>query len=112
MRETPVPETIHRTDQTVTITWDGSHIATFSARDLRLKCQCAECRDEMTGYPLLEPDTVPADIAPLAISLVGAYAIKIDWSDGHNTGIYAFDTLLALCPCEDCITRRGARETY
>ena len=112
MRETPVPEKIHRADQAVTITWNENHIATFSARELRLKCQCAECRDEMTGYPLLNPHTIPDDIAPLAISLVGAYAIKIDWSDGHNTGIYAFDTLFSICPCEDCITRRGSIETY
>ena len=66
----------------------------------------------MTGWPLLDPDTVPEDISPVTISLVGAYAIKIDWSDGHNTGIYAFDTLFAICPCEDCITRRGSVEAY
>ena len=106
MTETPIPQKIHRTDSAVTITWDESHVATFSARDLRLSCQCAECRDEMTGYPLLDPDTVPADISPVTISLVGAYAIKIDWSDGHSTGIYAFETLLKLCPCEDCVARR------
>jgi ATP-binding protein involved in chromosome partitioning len=112
MTATPVPERIHRTDNAVTITWNENHVAAFSARDLRLRCQCAECRDEMTGYPLLDPDTVSEDIAPLTISLVGAYAIKIDWSDGHSTGIYAFDALAAICPCKDCVTRRGSRDTY
>jgi len=112
MIETPIPKRIHRTDRAVTITWDENHVATHSARDLRLNCQCAECRDEMTGYRLLDPDTVPEDISPLRISLVGAYAIKIDWSDGHNTGIYAFDTLLNLCPCDACLTRRGSVESH
>ncbi|UCD25664.1 MAG: DUF971 domain-containing protein [Gemmatimonadota bacterium] len=112
MKEATVPERIHRADDGVTITWNDSHVATFAARDLRLRCQCAECRDEMTGYPLLDPDTVPEDIVPLRISLVGAYAIKIDWSDGHSTGIYSFDALLAICPCEDCATRRASFDTY
>jgi DUF971 family protein len=33
---------------------------------------------------------------------VGAYAIRIHWSDGHNTGIYSFDHLRAICPCPEC----------
>jgi DUF971 family protein len=33
---------------------------------------------------------------------VGNYAIHIEFSDGHSTGIYSFDLLRTLCPCEDC----------
>jgi DUF971 family protein len=51
---------------------------------------------------------VPEDIIPVSISLVGAYAIKIDWSDGHNTGIYAFDSLMDICPCDACTARRDS----
>ena len=29
-------------------------------------------------------------------------ALKVHWSDGHNTGIYTYDRLLALCPCPAC----------
>ena len=35
----------------------------------------------------------------LNVEAVGHYAIKIDWSDGHNTGIYSFDHLRKICPC-------------
>ena len=28
----------------------------------------------------------------LNVEPVGSYAIRIDWSDGHNTGIYSFDS--------------------
>jgi ATP-binding protein involved in chromosome partitioning len=56
----------------------------------------------MTQAPLLDPARVPQDVAPLAISLVGNYAIKIDWSDGHNTGIYTYERLYAMCPCDRC----------
>jgi DUF971 family protein len=63
----------------------------------------------MTGRSLLIPAAVPPDIRPLAVSLVGGYAIRIDWSDGHNTGLYTYDHLLALCPCVRC--RGGAGPT-
>jgi ATP-binding protein involved in chromosome partitioning len=56
----------------------------------------------MTGRPLLDPATVPIDVAPLRIALVGAYAVRIDWSDGHSTGIYTYEYLRSLCPCERC----------
>ena len=90
MTDFPIPLRIHRADDAVTITWAEDHVAVYPARDLRLACQCAACQEEMTGRPLLDPASVPPDIRPLAVSLVGAYAIRIDWSDGHNTGIYSF----------------------
>jgi hypothetical protein len=33
---------------------------------------------------------------------VGNYAIQFDYSDGHSTGIYSYDYLRTMCPCEDC----------
>ncbi len=38
----------------------------------------------------------------LNVEPVGHYAIRIEWSDGHNTGIYSFDHLRKICPCETC----------
>lgn len=96
------PQRIHRTDQGLFITWEEAHVGEYSARDLRLACPCAACRDEMTGRLLLDPGRVPMDIRPLAVHLVGAYAIRIDWSDGHTTGIYTYEWLRAHCPCERC----------
>jgi DUF971 family protein len=54
------------------------------------------CVEETTGRPLLDPATVPADVRPLKVALVGAYAIRIDWSDGHSTGIYPYELLWEL----------------
>ena len=51
----------------------------------------------MTGVPLLDPATVPLDVRPVSISLVGSYAIQIAWSDGHNTGIYTYKYLRTIC---------------
>ncbi len=38
-------------------------------------------------------------------SPVGRYAIRIDWSDGHTTGIYPFRRLRELCSCERAVRR-------
>lgn len=111
----------------VKIRWDDGHESVYPARELRLKCPCAACVDEMTGQTRLTPPPVaaaeggaaanaagPSDkrtgggvitssiaetVHPVKIDLVGRYAIAIHWSDGHNTGIYTFDLLRKLCPC-------------
>lgn len=57
----------------------------------------------MTGRPLLNPDYVPRDVHPLAIRHVGRYALRFDWSDGHDTGIYPFRLLRELCRCIPCL---------
>lgn len=107
MGRTPIPKNIHRGDREIVITWADEHQGTYSARELRIACQCASCVDEITRIRLLDPDTIPDDMTAAAISLVGNYAIKIDWSDGHNTGIYTYDLLYSLCPCEACKEMRG-----
>lgn len=103
----PVPAAIHRDDAGLTITWSDGHIGSYPARSLRLACPCAMCRDEMTGRALLDPASVPADVRPAQVTLVGTYAIRIAWSDGHDTGMYTYEWLLAQCPCPRCVAARG-----
>ncbi|MBA2292221.1 MAG: DUF971 domain-containing protein [Gemmatimonadales bacterium] len=103
---TPIPERIRRSDDAIEVAWDANHVGRFAARALRLACPCAGCVDEMTGRPLLDPDSVPMDVAPLQVELVGGYAIRVRWSDGHGTGMQTFDWLRAHCPCGDCAPPR------
>ena len=42
------------------------------------------------------------ELHAVQIGVVGRYAISIQWSDGHDTGIYSYETLRQLCPCEIC----------
>lgn len=105
---TPIPHAITRQDEGLLIEWDAAgHRAFYPARPLRLACGCAACVEEMSGRPLLDPASVPPDIRPVAVALVGAYGLGIQWSDGHGTGIYTFERLRQRCPCERC---RGERE--
>ncbi|MCG8591857.1 MAG: DUF971 domain-containing protein [Proteobacteria bacterium] len=78
------------------ITWGDGVKHVYPVRSLRLACACAECIDEWTGQGRLNPESVPEDVHPVRISSVGRYAIQIEWSDGHDTGIYPFERLRSL----------------
>jgi ATP-binding protein involved in chromosome partitioning len=85
------PTAITRKDNGLVVSWDAAADRRwYDARWLRLACPCAQCVEEMTGRPLLDPATVPLDVRPVHLALIGTYGIRIDWSDGHNTGIYTF----------------------
>lgn len=75
------------------IRWKDGGVSDYPPRYLRLCCPCAGCVEEMTGHPLLNPAAVPMDVHPNAVEYVGDYALRFEWSDGHNTGIYPFDYL-------------------
>lgn len=115
MTEVPVPLQLRRLEEgrAVEITWDDSgHVGRYPARMMRLACQCAACVEEMSGRPILDADAVPGDVRALALRLVGAYALHVAWSDGHASGIYPWDRLLAGCPCDTCAARRGDPTTH
>jgi len=91
----------------LTVRWSDGHQGRHRVRDLRLACPCAQCVDEWTGEKTLDPTTVPAEVRPVSIDPVGRYGIQIEWSDGHSTGIYTFETLGALCSCPQCTPEGG-----
>ncbi|SDY91475.1 P-loop NTPase [Citreimonas salinaria] len=75
------------------ILWVDGESRIIPARDLRIACPCAACRDEVTGARLLDPEMVSLAVAPTRIWSVGNYAIGMAFSDGHASGIYTFKTL-------------------
>lgn len=84
------------------VTWADGHESVYEVRALRLACACAVCVDEWTGADRLDPGSVPENVRPLRLASVGRYAVQIDWSDGHASGIYPFDRLRTLCTCASC----------
>ena len=95
-QDKPVPRAIRRRPDGVEIDWgDGGDRAVFPARTLRLACTCAACVDEISGRRTLDPATIPPDIRADSLELVGAYGLRVRWSDGHGTGIYTFAWLRA-----------------
>ena len=84
------------------ITWSDKQVREYAVRELRDKCPCATCR-EKSNAPPPSPLTLPiisaAEAQPLRINAmkpVGNYAYSIDFSDGHNTGIYTLESLRAM----------------
>ena len=103
----PPPESIDLTEQgELRIAWPGGFTATIPYRVMRDLCPCAGCVEEGTGKKLLDPASIPADIHPARIEPVGNYAVKISWSDGHDTGFYSWQTLREVC---DRATQGAAR---
>jgi ATP-binding protein involved in chromosome partitioning len=83
-------------ERELAIRWADGKEFIYDVRDLRLACACARCVDEWSGEQQLDPGSVPADVRPLRIERVGRYAIQIEWSDGHASGIYPFQRLRQL----------------
>ncbi|MEO7985591.1 MAG: DUF971 domain-containing protein [Gemmatimonadales bacterium] len=106
----PIPHAINRQDDGIRIEWDrAGHEGFYPALALRLACPCAACVEEISGRPLLDPATVDPAVRPVSVALVGAYGLRIRWSDGHATGIYTFERLMQGCPCRRCRSEMGHR---
>ena len=90
------------------ISWDDSHRSLYPYRYLRLNCPCAACRDEWSGLRLITLDKIPEDIKPLEMVPVGLYAFRFRWNDRHESGIYGFDFLRGICPCDACIQKENS----
>jgi DUF971 family protein len=96
-----MPTEIRRLDaRAVRIVWGDGHVSEFVNTHLREHCPCAACRGNRRGLPVIGAGD--ATLYPVQIGLVGRYAVSIQWSDGHDTGIYSYQTLRALCPCAAC----------
>lgn len=81
-------------DEGMTITFADGWAAEFDLATLRLGCPCATCRSLRDNGEDVWPR--PGSPNPLRITdaeLHGAWGIRIDWNDGHGTGIYPFDAL-------------------
>jgi DUF971 family protein len=89
----------------VRVQWSDGHEAEYANKYLRDHCPCAECREKpRRSLPVIGQGD---DVYPVQIGLVGRYAISIQWSDGHDAGIYSYRTLRELCPCEVCRPTTG-----
>ena len=93
------PRVITRSDPSrVSIEWSDDHTTVYTAAQLRAMCPCARCVDEMSGIRTHDPKSVPDDLTQTDLTMVGNYAIALQFSDGHNTGIFPFVTLRKLDP--------------
>lgn len=77
-------------DLEVRVTFADGVTASFPVLELRRGCPCAGCRGRREqDQPVYRGDTVSIRDAELH----GAWGISLRWSDGHDTGIYAWSYL-------------------
>ena len=80
----------------LTIEWGDGVVAHYPFFYLRDVCPCASCVDEMSGEKVLDAKSIASSIHIRKADYVGNYALRIQWSDGHDTGIYSFRFLRDL----------------
>jgi DUF971 family protein len=89
------------------ILWNDGHASRYAYADLRRACPCATCREarlqqHQNPFHIVTSTATAAELEPTHLSAVGNYALNIEWSDGHHTGIYPWEMLRQLCPCPQC----------
>ncbi len=109
MENKPTGIKVDTNQRTLSIRWNDGHKSVYSFTLLRNACPCAECRgghENMGHAPDPGVFTLPEEDTPRTrledVQAVGGYAIVLYWGDGHQYGIYNWDFLRALCPCEQC----------
>jgi DUF971 family protein len=87
----------------ISIIWDDGHAGRTTLRRLRTSCPCASCKIEREeGGKNLLPILKPGEFQATSMEPVGQYAIRVEWGDGHTSGIYTFELLRSLCECAEC----------
>lgn len=77
-------------DRELRVTYDDDVVATFPVLDLRQGCPCATCRGRREqGVDACAGTSITAVDAEMH----GNWGIAIRWSDGHDTGIFAWEHL-------------------
>lgn len=74
----------------LTVEWRDGMIAHYPFFYLRDVCPCASCVDEISGKKVLDSNNIPEDIHIVNAQYVGNYALRVTWSDNHDTGLYSF----------------------
>ncbi len=96
MPDAPTDIELKRAEGVLEITWSNEALRRYGVRQLRCECGCAGCVDERTGVRTLDVAAVPDTISITNMELVGNYAVKFVFSDGHDTGIYSWDRLYQI----------------
>lgn len=121
IRKRPVDVKVHiSTGAGVDIVWSDAHSSHYDFSYLREHCPCATCKEESDKHSRVDAKTAgDRSVLPMfkprvtarAASAVGNYAVQIEFTDGHRTGIYSFDHLREICSCETCAREFQAMHT-
>ena len=93
---------VNNDKQYLEIKWADKHKSVYPLYGLRMNCPCVTCRGGHSKMSEFEPEAMftknPPSMNITNIEQVGNHAIKITWIDGHNAGMYRWETLRWLDP--------------
>lgn len=100
---TTPPQTFRalRDEQVFEIAWADGPQVRIPFRYLRGRCPCATCVDEFTSERKVGVEDIPAAISVEGASMAGNYAVKLTWSDRHDTGLFTWEYLQKLCEARE-----------
>lgn len=92
-KHTPIPTEIklHQKSKILEISFNDGKTFRLPCEFLRVYSPSAEVRGHGPGQEILQ--TGKQGVSITHIEPVGHYAIQLNFSDGHNTGIYSWDLL-------------------
>jgi DUF971 family protein len=96
----PEEITLNGQARALELAWGGRH-AVLSYRALRRSCRCSLCEQARRSTDSVLP--VAADVTLLRVEPLGATALQLIFSDGHERGIYPWSYLkeMAFGPTTD-----------
>ena len=95
----PTDIRLHQVSRTLEITFDNGISGMLPCEFLRVYSPSAEVQGH--GNPVLQ--TGKRDVNITDIEPIGHYAVKLVFSDGHNTGLYSWDYLYELLQRHDAL---------
>ena len=95
-RQTPIPTalTLKRSSRLVEVTFSDGSVFALPAEYLRVYSPSAEVTGHGVGEGVLVTGKRNVNIE--RIEPVGRYAVKLVFDDGHDTGLYTWETLYEL----------------
>lgn len=95
----PTEITLHQASRVLEIAFSDGKVVRLPCEFLRVYSPSAEVRGHGTGQEVLQVGK--RDVQITAIEPVGTYAVRLVFSDGHDTGLYSWDYLHELGANQD-----------
>jgi len=93
-------------DEKLEIVWQDGLVSVYPLQFLRSMCPCATCKEvradgksRKSALTIL-PGNYSVPLKVESVEKVGNYALRIDWSDQHSSGIYSYQYLREIAPSE------------
>ena len=90
----PTKIVLHQQSRILEVAFDDDRMFNLSCEYLRVFSPSAEVRGHGPGQEVLQIGKENVNIS--AVESVGAYAVKLIFDDGHDSGIYSWETLYEL----------------